>query len=138
IYDLRQAEAMFRSIAENSMVEVYIVHKGRFLYVNAKMADMFGYSRKEMVDTVASNRVFPDAEDGADLPPGRERLDGEQPGLWLEKQGRRQDGSLFDLEVLASLMMLDDKLVTIGIALDSTLRKECEEQTRLATFDVGN
>lgn len=129
--DLHRAEAMFRGIAENSMVGVYISHRGRFLYVNTKMADMFGYTREEMVNEVSSTSVFPDIEEG-DEEVGRRRLGGAVPGLWVEKQGCRKDGGLIDVEIFASLMTLDDKRVTIGIALDISRRKESEAQARLA------
>ena len=130
-HDLRRAEAMFRGIAENSMVGVYISHKGRFLYVNTKMAEMFGYSREEMVNDVSSTSVFPDIEAGGDGGE-RRRLGGTVPGLWVEKQGSRKDGGQLDVEIFASLMTLDDQQVTIGIALDISRRKESEAQARLA------
>lgn len=132
-FDLERAESMFRGIAENSMVGVYIVHKGRFRYVNAKMAEMFGYSRSDMVEKVSSTIVFPEAvleEDGGAN--ARQRLIGDVPGLWMERKGRRKDGTLIEVEIFGSLMTLDDDLVTIGIALDITHRKEAEAQARLA------
>ena len=130
---LERAESMFRGIAENSMVGVYIAHKGRFIYVNAKMAEMFGYTRDEMVAEVPSSIVFSEAsseevgETGA-----RERLLGNVPGLWVERKGRRRDGTLIEVEIFGSLMSLNGDLVTIGIALDITRRKEVEAQARLA------
>lgn len=129
---LERAESMFRGIAENSMVGVYIAQKGRFRYVNAKMAEMFGYSRTEMVDNVASTIVFPYGEDGLGEQGQRERLDGDVPGLWMERKGRRKDGTLIEVEIFGSLMMLDNEAVTIGIAMDITRRKEAEAQAKLA------
>ncbi len=41
--DLRDAELKFRTIAEKSMVGVYIVQKGKFIYVNPRFAEVFGY-----------------------------------------------------------------------------------------------
>ena len=130
--DLERAESMFRGIAENSMVGVYIAHKGRFRYVNAKMAEMFGYSRNEMVDHVASTIVFPHGEDSPGEERARERLVGDVPGLWMERKGRRKDGTLIEVEIFGSLMMLDGEAVTIGIAMDISRRKEAEAQARLA------
>lgn len=132
-YDLERAESMFRGIAENSMVGVYIVHRGRFRYVNAKMAEMFGYSREEMVEKVSSTIVFPEnTVEEAGSVNARQRLMGDVPGLWMERKGRRKDGTLIEVEIFGSLMTLDDDLVTIGIALDITQRKEVEAQAQLA------
>ncbi|MFT0851594.1 EAL domain-containing protein [Achromobacter sp. F4_2707] len=131
-HNLVRAEGMFRGIAENSMVGVYITQKGRFLYVNAKMAEMFGYEADEMVENVSSNHVFHQCEPVADEPAVRRRLGGEVPGLWMEKKGRRKDGTVIDLEIFGSMMALDDEPVTIGIALDVTRRKGVEAQARLA------
>src|SRR5690606_1424771 len=81
----------------------------------------------------ASGMLFLDVEDGnPDASACRRRLEGATPGLWVEKQGRRKDDSLVELEIYGSLMLLDDEQVTIGIALDITQRKESEAQARLA------
>ncbi len=135
-YDLEQAEAMFRGIAENSMVGVYIAHKGRFRYVNGKMAEMFGYSRDEMIENVPATRVFPDPPPDQPVTDdhARQRLIGDVPGLWLERKGQRKDGSPIEVEVFGSLMHLGQDLVTIGIALDITRRKEVEAQAQLAVL----
>ena len=130
--DLERAENMFRGIAENSMVGVYIAQKGRFRYVNGKMAEMFGYSRNEMVENVASTIVFPYGEDAPGEQGPRERLAGDVPGLWMERKGRRKDGTLIEVEIFGSLMMLDNEAVTIGIAMDISRRKEAEAQAKLA------
>jgi len=133
-HDLEQAESMFRGIAENSMVGVYIAHKGRFRYVNGKMAEMFGYTRAEMVEHASSALVFPNASAQPGDTGARQRLIGDVPGLWMERKGRCKDGTQIEVEVFGSLMTLGDDLVTIGIALDITRRKEVEAQARLAVL----
>src|SRR5690606_18910117 len=62
----------------------------------------------------------------------RERLVGDVPGLWMARKGRRKDGTLIEVEIFGSLMMLDNEAVTIGIAMDISLRKEAEAQAKLA------
>jgi len=131
-HSLVRAESMFRGIAENSMVGVYIAHKGRFRYVNARMEEIFGYARGEMLEDVPSTLIFPECDEKVEEPGARRRLAGDIPGLWVERKGRRKDGSLIEVEVFGSLMTLDDELVTIGIAVDITRRKEHEAQAKLA------
>jgi len=94
---------------------------------------MFGYTRSEMVDQASSALVFAEESSPESGESGiRQRLIGDVPGLWMERKGMRKDGTPIEVELFGSLMALGDDLVTIGIVLDITHRKEAEAQARLA------
>ncbi|WP_245801315.1 EAL domain-containing protein [Pollutimonas bauzanensis] len=135
---LQQAEAMFRGIAENTMVGVYIVQDGRFRFVNATMAEMFRYDRHEMLASLDAYDIF--AEE--DLPKikgkASPRPGGDASGERQERRGRRKDGSIINLEIFGSKMELDGELVTMGIAMDITARKEVEASVRMAALVYQN
>ncbi len=46
---LRESEAMFRSLAEESLVGVFIHQKGKVVYLNTQMAQIIGRDRAELV-----------------------------------------------------------------------------------------
>ena len=48
---LKEAELKFRTLAEQSMVGVYIFQDGRFVYVNPRFAEIFGYEPSELIGT---------------------------------------------------------------------------------------
>src|SRR5690606_21948350 len=115
---LQRAEAMFRGIAENSMVGVYIVQDGRFRFVNDKMAEIFLYEREEMLTTLDAFDIFAE-EDRAPVKDAiRQRLAGDIGGGRQERRGRRKDGSNIVVEIFGSQMDLDGDRVTMGIAMD--------------------
>src|SRR6185437_1207507 len=44
---LQQSEIKFRSLVEQSLVGVYVIQDGRFVYANPRMAEIYGYSVEE-------------------------------------------------------------------------------------------
>jgi diguanylate cyclase (GGDEF)-like protein/PAS domain S-box-containing protein len=124
--ELRQAESIFRGLAENSMVGVYIAEDGRFRFVNPKMAELFGHERTEMMTSVSVFDIVP--EDARNMVERniRRRLSGEVREVSYESKACRKDGSLFDIEVFGSTMEIGGKAVTIGVILDISERKRIE------------
>lgn len=124
--DLKQAELMFRGLAENSVVGVYIVQDGMFRFVNPKMAEIFAYERSEMISSVGIFDIV--AKDDRHLVETsiQRRLNGEINEIQYECRAQRKDGSAFDVEVFGSKMELDGKAATIGIMLDITERKRVD------------
>src|SRR5690606_2915475 len=59
---LRRAEAMFRRLAENSMVGIYVVQDDKFQFINDKMAQMFGYERQDMMENVKMLDIYAEEE----------------------------------------------------------------------------
>lgn len=135
---LQQAEAMFRGIAENTMVGVYIVQDGRFRFVNATMANMFCYERHEMLSTLDAYAIFPEEDRAKVKAHTYQRLNGEVPSTGQERRGRRKDGSIINLEIFGSVMELDGEQVTMGMAMDITERKEVEASARMAALVYQN
>ncbi|MGH8806812.1 MAG: diguanylate cyclase domain-containing protein, partial [Noviherbaspirillum sp.] len=129
--NLRQAESMFRGFAENSVVGVYIVQNGRFLFVNPKMAEMFRYEQEEMIASVSVLDLVVEDDRSTVEENIRKRLSGEIDEVHYERRARRKDGSLFDVEVFGSHMKIDGESVTIGIMLDISERKRLDLALRV-------
>lgn len=128
---LRRAESIFRGLAENSVVGVYIVQEHRFHYVNQKMAEMFAYSQGEMIASLGILDIV--SETDRDLVDSNihRRLFGDARAVNYEMQGRKKDGSIFEVEVFGSKMEVDGKAAAIGIMLDITERKRIERALRV-------
>lgn len=131
---LRQAEAMFRELAENSVVGVYIVQDDAFRFVNAKMADMFDYEPIEMMASVGVLDIVAENQRQLVKEGIRKRLSGEIQEVHYERQARKKDGSLIDIEVFGSRMRIDGRDATIGIMLDISKRKKAEMSEHLMTL----
>ncbi|WP_420473316.1 EAL domain-containing protein [Noviherbaspirillum sp. ST9] len=128
---LQQAESMFRGFAENSVVGVYIAQHGGFRFVNPKMAQMFGYTPEEMESSVQVYDLVVESDRDIVEENVRKRLRGEISEVHYERQARRKDGSLFDVEVFGSTMPIDGENATIGIMLDISERKRLDLALRV-------
>jgi two-component system cell cycle sensor histidine kinase/response regulator CckA len=120
---LRESEARFRGLVEESLVGVYLIQDGRFVYANPRLAEIFGYTREEilgldsLMDTVAqSDRPLVEANIN-------KRIEGEVECIKYRFGGVRKDGSTVNVEVLGSKTIYQGRPALIGTLLDVTWRK---------------
>jgi PAS domain S-box-containing protein len=60
ITERKQAEEMFRILAKDSPVGVYIVQTGKFVYINPRFQELTGYSEDELLQMNPGDIVHPD------------------------------------------------------------------------------
>lgn len=135
---LKRAESMFRGLIKSSGIGVYVLSDGNFLFVNQEMANLFGYKAETMLSDVKAKDIFIENEprffsecvvcDHKDICANTEFK------TCSLQRGRRQDGTVIELEIFESKMQLDDDPVTIYVALDVTQRRKDEASARLASL----
>lgn len=126
--NLREAESMFRSIAENPLVGVYVAQDNRFLFVNQILADMFQYEREHLQNHMPPLDLFTDADKALVLENIRRRASGEVDSVHYEVCGQRSDGSFIYLEIFGSMMKVGGNIATLGVMLDVTTRRDQQRQ----------
>lgn len=57
---LRESEQKFRIITENRVSGIFITHDNKFIYVNDRLAEMYGYSKEEIIGQPYLVLVHPD------------------------------------------------------------------------------
>ncbi|MGZ3239159.1 MAG: EAL domain-containing protein [Burkholderiaceae bacterium] len=129
--NIQEAESMFRGLAENSVVGVYITRDHGFRFVNPKMAEMFLYTQDEMIASISVFDLVPESDRHVVEENMQKRLRDDINAVHYERQAKKKDGSLFDVEVFGSKMELDGKMATIGIMLDITERKRIDRALRV-------
>jgi two-component system, sporulation sensor kinase E len=129
---LREAELKFRTLAEKSMVGVYIVQKGTFIYVNPRFAQVFGYEPNELIGVSSVDVIISEQFKAIALEHVRARLSGEIESVNYEVMGRCKDGSNNWVEFYGTRTQIDDEPTIIGSMIDITERKEIEEELRLS------
>jgi len=125
--ELREAELKFRTISEKSLVGIYIIQDGKFVYVNPKFAEIFGYTPAEMIDSFPVGTIV-DEEDRARVGENiRARMAGELLSVHFEAKGRKKEGTALYAEVFGSRSEYKGHVAIIGTLIDITERKQSEE-----------
>ncbi|MEH6472598.1 MAG: EAL domain-containing protein [Halopseudomonas sp.] len=128
---LHDSEAKFRVLAEDSMVGVYMIQDGGFIYANPYMAKTFGYSMEQITSGIGvSDLVAPESRElvAENL---RLRFEGKIESLGYEFTGLRADGERVDVEVFGSSTVFDGRPCVVGTLIDITDRLALEKQLEL-------
>src|SRR5512135_2592816 len=105
---------MFRDFVERSFIDVYMIRGKKILYANEKMADIFGYSREEMMSTLTVRDLVA-AENRALVTENiRRGLTGETQSLIYTFTGVRKDGTPIDVEVHGTVTSFNGEPAIIG------------------------
>ncbi len=126
---LRESEAKFRILVNQSLIGIIIVEDGKLSYTNAKFTEIFGYSDEEsralgLLDLVIESDRPLVAEKI------RMRLSGEADQVAYAFRGLRKDGKVVDIESYGSVMHTSGKLLLVSLIMDITERTRAEREVQ--------
>ncbi len=126
-HSLQESELKFRSLVEQSLVGVYVIQDGRFVYANPRLAEIYGYSVEEITSPKMMTRETVFEEDWP-LVEGqiKRRMEGEVLSAHYTFRARRKDGFLINVEVMGSRGEYNGRPAILGTAIDITQRKSAE------------
>lgn len=129
--ELRDTELKFRTIAEKSMVGVYIVQHNTFTYVNPRFARVFGYEPADLINTEdLASKIFHESQHEMVRENIRLRLKGEVESIHYEVMGKKKDGTTNWVEFYGNAVTIGGEPSIIGSMLDITERKKTEEELK--------
>jgi len=128
--ELRDAELKFRTIADKSMVGIYIVQNGKYIYVNPRFAEIFDYEPVELINTVPLETIIHENYRAITTEHVRQRMAGEVESVFYETKGRKKNGEANWVEFYGSRAIIGGIPTIIGSMLDITNRKKAQEELK--------
>lgn len=127
---LRATEANLAILLDQAITGVFVIRDGRFVYVNDRLGEIFGYEPAELIGRTAASLVH--EGERARVMARLARTDGRRPRQLFGFRGVRSDGSLVHTEAQTTRTELDGEPVVLGMLLDVTQRKVMEGQYQAA------
>jgi PAS domain S-box-containing protein len=124
---LRESEEKYRKLVENSLTGIYIDQGGKIVFSNAQFAEIYGYTREEIMGMESRKLVHP--EDRASTDEFRaKRLGGEDAPSEYEARGLTKTGETIWVKRRNTDIEFKGKPAILGNIVDVTDRKRMEEQ----------
>ncbi|KAA9029917.1 EAL domain-containing protein [Niallia endozanthoxylica] len=123
---LIEAESKYRSLAEESLVGIFIIQDERVMYVNQKFTEWLGYRYEEFIGSNVIDFVYP--EDRLIIQENiRKHLQGDVPTVQNQYRALAKDQTIIHMEVLGSNTSYNGKPAIMGTVIDITARKKAED-----------
>jgi PAS domain S-box-containing protein len=126
---IAEAEEKFRNLVEYSFSGIYIIQDFKYLYVNPKYEQIFGYEPGELIGKNVLDVVYEEDREFSEASI-RKRMKGETKTAQYTFRGIRKDKQIIYVEVIGSSMDLDGNIAIIGTLQDVTERKKVEDEIR--------
>ncbi len=124
---LRESEERYRALIEKSNDGIVLIKGDRFLFVNQKMVEIFGYDRPEEITGQSMTMlIYPEDREWV-LNINRRRQKGESAPDKYEFRGQRKNGVCFNIEASATKTIYQGEMVSLAYLRDITDRKQSEE-----------
>ncbi len=127
---LREAEAKYRALVEQSLVGVYLITGDRLAYINRAGAEMFGYRVDEIVERLDPLDLVHPEDRVLAAKNIRDRLSGVVDAVQYTFRGVRKDGRMIHCEVFGRRILHGDQPAILGTLIDITERTQAVEETR--------
>ncbi|MGC2424619.1 MAG: PAS domain S-box protein [Nitrospirota bacterium] len=127
--ELAEQHEMFRNLSEESIAGIYIIREGRYTYANRAFAEIFGYTREEIMSMDYLDLIHPDFKDHV-RENIRKRLDGEVKSIHYQVKAIKKNGNVIDVEKTGTHTLLKGGPAIIGTCLDITEKTKAEEERK--------
>ena len=140
ISERRQAEALYRTLANTSRAGVYIIQKGKFRFINYNAARYAGYTEEEMIGMDSLNVVLPQDRPSV-IENSRKMLTGALNAPY-EFRIWTKDGQLRWIMETATSIVYEGKKAVLGNSMDITELRQArmkleQSEQRLAQIIEG-
>jgi len=125
---LRESEEKFRQVVSTTTdaIMLFDAETRRFIEVNKACEKLYGYSREEFLKLRQKDVTAEPAESDASI---KKTLEGKLGSIPL-RYHKKKDGTVFPVEISASVFELAGREVLCGVVRDITDRKRAEDALR--------
>jgi PAS domain S-box-containing protein len=126
---LRESEQKYATLIEDALIGVYILQDGKIEFANDKFADIYGYSKDELIGMDSLDLVHPHDRPLVKKLRGK-RLKGEKMPVEYESKGLKKNGDIIWVMRSFSQINYKGRAAISGIVADITKRRKAEEALR--------
>lgn len=137
-YPLAREETMFRDLVDKSLVGVYLIQDGLFVYVNPRLAEIFGYQQSEINGRLGVGDLVADDDREKVVDNVRRRISGDMESIHYTFHAQRKDKSVITVEVRGARTRFRGRPAVIGTLLDVTVQHEVAEALQLSADALAN
>jgi len=125
--ELRESEARYRTLIEESPDGVFLLEEGLFRFVNRRFLQMFRTTSADCVDRLGPLALCAPEDRPKVAAYLRERLASAAPGATVTFVGVRPDGTRLECELQANRVVLRGKSMLLGTVRDLTEQRRVAE-----------
>ncbi|MDH7502816.1 MAG: PAS domain S-box protein [Verrucomicrobiota bacterium] len=142
--NLAARDSHFKVLAEHSLVGIYAIRGNQFLYVNQPLANIFGYTREELIASVKPLDLVSEQDRHRVGQSITDRMEGSAQTVHHTWHGIRKDGKTVVVESYGARIDWQGAPAVMGTLLDVTDRTLAHEEAARAareweaTFEATN